>query len=170
MPKVADVTVVNAQPQPAGAGWLPPRREIKPIAKNKFWPIGYKHNHLNVHLDESVQPQDLENPELYSLIKESLRAFDIVNVIHPHWWAEVLIRWNEQHGPVQVVVLRVVQLPAPLEGGLDVLPQGHSIRYDASDSTYQGWRDRDNVPLTPKLPSRELARRELVDHASLKAR
>jgi hypothetical protein len=105
----------------------------------------------------------------HSVFADKLRAFDIIEAVCGDHWLEILVLDTEKGYPLTTKILRTEKLPTICKEMRGYgLPPGHDIIYSPESHTYQAIRLSDGVPLTPALPTREAARRELVDHATLR--
>ena len=132
----------------------------------------FSNNDWLIHLPDKVQRDDLDKPGTWALAPVEMVPLDIIRAFGANFFAEIMVRQSIPHQALQVVVLRVVQLPAAAQDESDRMPAGFSILYNQRD----GWvvtRDADQVVMfksveNPNIRSREDAIRALKDHATLR--
>ena len=113
--------------------------------------------------------EQLSQSQTYSIFADKLSAFDLIEAVCGKHWVEILVVDAEKGYPITVKVLRTAELPTIIKSGHGTeLPEGYEIRYYPEKSTYQAIRLKDEHPMTAERPKREDARRELMDHATLR--
>lgn len=119
-----------------------------------------------------VTRKDLVHPAYFFAAGDrKLKAFDVIECVAADgkWWAEVLVASAQQAMPPALVELRYVDLSGVMvTNGYDGLPLGYEIRFSPQGNTHAAYRTSDGARMTPELPSREDARRELMNHATLR--
>lgn len=127
------------------------------------------HDHANMRWRASLKPGTppdiLENPQLYSVVSNRLRPYDIIEFVAEDFWAEVIILSAEKSFPVIAKTLRVAEFATMPRNEHSDLPVGYSISYSPTENTYTPVRTADNAPMSAPQQSRELARSALVSHA-----
>lgn len=150
---------------------VPMITEIKPLARNELQLFEYQNAAWRAVLKgvkkEQLTPEFLE--VYLSVVADKLRAFDVIHLLAPDFYAEVLVRGSEKGGIVQTVALRIVDLPPLRMVERQALPPNHRIDYNPATHKYQAFRNTDNQPLTPEMDEWEVCRQELVNHGSLRA-
>jgi hypothetical protein len=147
-------------------------KALQPVRKNAVTPLESKSMRWRAFVPATVTLEDLTNPELWSVVRDQLRAFDIVEVVREDeaFWAEVFVRQageGRRKGAVIVKVLRSIKLEAKTEDDHD-LPAGFEIREDNQTHSFYGVRVSDGARFGTHSKSWEDARRAIVDHASLR--
>lgn len=125
-----------------------------------------------IMLPDGVTKDTLLDGPLWLMAPEGIQPFDIFRVVSENWWAEILIRQCIRGRPLQLVLLRMVDLPEIMEDRSDRMPPGYTIER----TPQHGWtivRLADGVRMLSGLEhgnihSREAALRWLLDHASLR--
>lgn len=130
------------------------------------------HDHANMRWRASLKPgtppEALEDPQLYSVVSNRLRPYDIVEFVTESFWAEVLVVAAEKSFPVVVKTLRVVEFTTLPKNEHSDLPVGYGISYDPTTHRYTPVRNSDGHPMAESQPTRELARTRLVEHAAFR--
>lgn len=152
-----------------GTSVAPPERKVTPLSMATLRAIGYgDHQLCTVIAPTGATPDDLAHQDFWSVASEKLRAFDVVQVIADDWWGEVLVRRSEHRVAFDVVVLRVVPLPAIEVGGRSLLPPDHEIVYVPARSVFEAWRTKPDPVKFGEARSWNEARDLIISHASLR--
>lgn len=148
----------------------PTTKEVKSLKMTDLQLFDYGNASWRVVAPKNLTPEDLENPILWNVVSAKLKAFDQVTALaaNARWWAELLVVASEKGFAPVLKVLRVVEFPELPSNKHNDLPAGFRIDFDATTSSYQAFREKDGVAMTPPLPRREDVRSQLVNHASLR--
>lgn len=146
----------------------PPKAEPKPIQMNELKLRESCNANWTLEIRDGKRPEQLEDNALWTIVRDKVRAFDLVHAVAKDFFAEYLIVSAERGFAPIVKMLRAVEFTSLPENQHNDLPPGYRIDFDNLTSTYRAFRERDNIPMTPSLPSREDVRRQLVTHASLR--
>lgn len=149
-----------------------PNADMKPTVVTPLTMAGLQmHDQANMRWRGILPPgmpleaEILEHPQLYSVVANRLRPFDIVEFPVEGGWGEVIILSTEKGFPVIAKVLRIVEFAAMPRNVHSDLPAGYHIAYDMVSNTYQPVRSNDGAPMAAPQTTRELARQRLVEHA-----
>lgn len=161
-----------------GNGKVEQQQERKPANPIKPSHPGWKlaehaNNRFRAFVDDSVELEDLESdPRIWTVVAQQLTEFDVVTVVREDrkFWAEVLVVDVQQPAYAKVIVLKsVTPLPARRGENATLLPEGFSIYRDPKTEKFLAIREKDGARLNGDgSDTFELARRALLDHATLK--
>lgn len=118
-----------------------------------------------VVLSKDVDPDDFENPALWSVVCQKWRAFDTVEAVSKTSWNEGLVISAERGCTPILKLLRTVTFELPPENVRGELPKGYKIEFDPLTATYSALRESDRHPMGIQTKTYEEARAALVSNA-----
>lgn len=165
----ASATVKEAAPA-AAIPSAPAKQPV--IGRADFKLFEFCNSIWSIVLPEGVTKETLLDAALWSMAPEGMQPFDIIRAVAADWWAEILVRQCVRARPLQLVLLRLVDLPAMMQDQTDRVPPGFTIER----TPQHGWtivRLADGVRMLNGndhggIHTREDALRWLLDHASLR--
>jgi len=156
----------------------PAPRKVKSAPSSALSPREYHNMDWRLTLPRDTRLEDLTNPLLYANVSDKFRTLDRLDAIVEGKIARVLVAYA-QPGCAPVLALEsVIEYTAAAAGARAEVPSGHEIVFDPATHSYTGVRTHDMktgkpldkpIPVTQPVSSREDCRRDIVNHASLRA-
>lgn len=142
-------------------------KQIKPVQMNALTLYDQGNARWRVVLPAGLKADELESPELWTVVSNKIRPFDSIEAIGHDgtFWAELLVLSAERGFQAVVKCLRVAEFEAMPKNSYSDLPTGYRIDYDPTTARYVPVRESDNVRMCEPQATREMARSRLVENA-----
>jgi hypothetical protein len=142
---------------------------IEPIRKAARCSWEQKRMHHLAFVRTGTRPEDLNDPELLSVIKGDLRDLDRIEIVDEArtFVADCLVHYSDQSG-ASIEVLSVMKIrKRPDQSGGVPLPMGYRF-HDRADGTVDVIRDSDDQAIIRGAKDRRAGERALAEHATMR--
>lgn len=124
-----------------------PEERVTPEFRDLLQPIGYASNDFSIVAPEAMTIEDLTDPAAWAIAKQRLGGYtlatgDMVRVIHPEWFAIVLIDQAGRGETCRALVMSVTRRLRYAESERGRLAKGYRVVQDRATGHWRAMFER----------------------------